>query len=1129
MKDKEFGISSWALRNKTSVYIIMVIIIFTGLSSYINMPKELFPEIKIPTIYVNTIYPGNSPLDIENLITRPLEKEIKSVNGIKNMKSTSVQDNSIIIVEFYTDVEVSEALSDVKDAVDKAKRELPNDLDLDPIVLDIDFSEFPIMNINLSGDYSIDELKDYAEYLQDEIEDITAIRRADIKGALPREISIMVDLHKLEAVKLSLGDLENAIASENVSISGGDILVGGFRRSVRVIGEFKRVSDIENIIVKHEKGNIVYLRDIATVEDGYAERQSYARLDKYPVVSLDVIKKGGENLLDATDKIMDILEKAKKERFPDDLKIAITNDQSEQTRDQINNLENSIIMGVIFVVLVLLFFLGLRNAIFVGVAIPISMFLSFAILGFMGVTLNLMVLFSLILALGMLVDNAIVVVENIYRLFEQGKSPEDASRIGVGEIAVPIISSTATTLAAFFPLLFWKDIMGEFMKYLPMTLIIVLASSLFVALIVNPVLIATMIKKDEQNKTVNHKKQWTITGIMTIVGIFFILIGKNALGGLIITFALLGLINVYFFTPATNWFQNVFLTKLELLYESTLTYFLSGKKPYLLILIFMPVLLVMSISIYFGSNPKVEFFPNTDPKYINVFVETPIGTDIVETDELAKKIENEIFELTQPFEHIISSIVTNVGEGTSDPNEGPSQGKTPNKARITISFVEFKLREGLSSSDVMKVLSSKLSDYPGVIIAVDKNNDGPPVGKPINIEVSGEDFEQLLEVSKSIENEINAANVPGVEGIKLDLEVTKPEMTVNIDRAKARTLGLSTAQIGMALRNALFGKEVSKYKEGEDDYPIMVRLKDNHRYDEAALMNQRITFRDQMTGQINQIPLSSVTNVSYGNSYGSIKRKDMKRVITVFSNVIEGYNPTEVNNSLKKLLEKKKLPDGYEYKFTGEQEEQEKSMKFLTNALLIAVSLITLILVSQFNSVIKPFIIVVSVLFSTIGVFLGLAIFQMSFVVIMTGIGIVSLAGIVVNNAIVLIDYIDLLRSQKRAELGISDKEMLPWNTTIQTIIEGGKTRLRPVLLTAITTVLGLIPLATGLNFDFFGLFNSFEPDIYTGGDNVAFWGPMSWTIIFGLTFATFLTLIAVPAMYLMSDKIIRKVKGIKN
>lgn len=1124
--DKGFFLSNWALRNKTSVIIITLLIVVFGLSSYISTPKELFPELKIPTVYVRTIYPGNSPLDIENLITRPLEKQIKSVDGIKNLKSTSVQDNSAIFVEFNTDVDVEEALNDVKDAVDKAKSDLPSDLDTDPIVMDIDFSEFPIMNINLSGDFSIDDLKDYAEDLQDELENLDEIKRVDLKGSLKREINIIVDLPRMEAMEISFNDIENAVKFENMTISGGDILLGENRRNIRVDGEFKSVSEIENIIVKHEMEKIVYLRDIAKVEDGYQEPKSFARLDGYPVVSLDVIKKSGENLLEATDKINAIISEFKKTRFPENLSVTITNDQSVNTRDQITNLENSIIMGVILVVLVLLFFIGLRNATIVGVAIPLSMFMSFAILSIMGITLNLIVLFSLILALGMLVDNAIVVVENVYRLYEQkGMSPLRAAWNGVGEIAVPIISSTATTLAAFFPLLFWKDLIGEFMKYLPITLIIVLSASLFVALVVNPVLIANYIKKEESEYKPDLKKTLKYAGALALAGIIFIFLGKIAFGNLLITFSILTFINVYGLKPATIWFQNKFLPRLENFYERTLKYWLNGKRPTLLVAVYLPLLMIFSFVLLAIRSPKILFFPNNEPKYINVFIEAPIGTDIRTTDAIVKKIERQIFDLTQNDRDIISSIVSNVGEGSNDPNEGPSQGNTPNKARITISFVEFNKRNGKSTSEVMKLISENVKDYPGIRISVDKNREGPPVGKPINLEIIGEDFDKLLFLTDDIQRKIEEENIPGIEGLKIDLEVSKPEMIVSIDREKARMFGLSTSQIGFAIRNALFGKEISKFKDGEDEYPIQLRLDDNYRYNVAALMNQKITFRDPTNGRISQVPISAVATFYNSSTYGSIKRKDLDRVVTISSNVLEGYNATEINNNLKEILASYPMPDGYTYKFTGEQEEQAKSSAFLTNALLIAVSLISLILVSQFNSVIKPFIIIISVFFSTIGVFLGLSIFNMELVIIMTGIGIVSLAGIVVNNAIVLIDYTDLLRKRKREERNMSDDDILPIEDAKESIIEAGKTRLRPVLLTAITTILGLIPLATGMNIDFFGLFERFEPDFYFGGDNVKFWGPMSWTVIFGLTFATFLTLVAVPAMYLISDKINRRIR----
>lgn len=1124
--DKGFSLTNWSLKNKTSVMIITLLIIFFGLGSYITMPKDLFPELKMPTIYVRTVYPGNSPIDIENLITRPLEKQIKSVDGIKNLKSTSVQDNSAIFVEFNTDVDVEEALKDVKDAVDKAKKDLPNDLDMEPMVMDIDFSEFPIMNINLSGDYSLDDLKKYAEDLQDELENLDEIKRVDLKGALKREINIVVDLPRMEAMELSFNDIENAIKFENMTMSGGDILLGENRRNIRVVGEFKNVSDIENIIVKHEMEKIVYLRDIAKVIDGYEEPKSFARLDGLPVVSLDVIKKSGENLLDATDKINLLIADFKKTRFPADLQVTITNDQSQNTRNQISNLENSIIMGVILVVLVLLFFIGLRNSMFVGIAIPLSMFMSFAILSIMDVSMNLVVLFSLILALGMLVDNAIVVVENVYRLYaEKGMSPMRAAWNGVGEIAVPIISSTATTLAAFFPLLFWKDLMGEFMKFLPMTLIIVLSASLFVALVINPVLLANYIKKEDNEYKPNLKKALKYAGIFTGLGIIFLLMGKIAFGNLLIAFAILTFINTYGLRPATIWFQNKLLPRVENFYERTLRYWLSGKRPVLLIAVYLPLLMIFSFVLLGIRAPKVLFFPENEPKYINVFIEAPIGTDITTTDSIVKKIERQIFELTQNDKDIISSIVSNVGEGSNDPNEGPSQGNTPNKARITISFVEFNKRNGKSSSEVMKMISENVKDYPGIRISVDKNNEGPPVGKPINLEIIGEDFDKLLYLTDDIQRKIDEENIPGIEGLKIDLEVSKPEMLVSIDREKARMFGLSTAQIGSALRNALFGKEISKYKDGEDEYPIQLRLDDYYRYNIAALMNQKITFRDPTNGRISQVPISSVATFYNSNTYGSVKRKDLDRVITISSNVLEGYNATEINNKLKEILASYPMPEGYSYKFTGEQEEQAKSMAFLTNALLIAVALITLILVSQFNSVIKPFIIMISVFFSTIGVFLGLSIFNMEFVIMMTGIGIVSLAGIVVNNAIVLIDYTDLVRKRKREEKNMDDDDILPIEEAKEAIVEAGKTRLRPVLLTAITTVLGLVPLATGMNIDFFGLFERFEPDYYTGGDNAIFWGPMSWTVIFGLTFATFLTLVAVPAMYLITDKINRRVR----
>ncbi|WP_154856424.1 efflux RND transporter permease subunit [Cyclobacterium xiamenense] len=1115
---REFGISSLSVDNRTSVVILTLIITFLGIFAYRTMPKESFPEIVIPTVYVGTAYPGNSPVDMENLITRPIEKELKSINNLKDVSSTSIQDFSSIVVEFNPNVDISKALQDVKDAVDKAKSELPSDLDRDPDVLEINTSEFPIMNVNISGNYTEQELKKYGEFLEDEIEKLSEISSADLSGTIEREIRIDADLYKMESHGVTFSDISGAVADENVTISGGNILSGDYRRTLRIAGEFTDPMQLENVIVKTENEKIVYLRDVASVSDTYKERESYARSNKLPVVTINVVKRSGENLLDASDKIKALIEEVKINRFPEDLEVTITNDQSKATRSQVDNLENSIISGVILVVLVLMFFLGFRNALFVGIAIPLSMFISFLVLNSLGVTLNLMVLFSLILALGMLVDNGIVVVENIYRLMQEGKSAVRAAKEGVGEVAWPIITSTATTLAAFLPLAFWDDIIGEFMKYLPITLIIVLSSSLFVALVINPVLTALYMKIQDVDQNKPVKKPVIVAAVLTFVAIVCFFAGWIALGNLLFLGALLTLFNVFALRKAIRWFQNSFLVKLENLYEKTLHFALKGKGPYLFFGGTV-LLLIISLVLLGVRAPKILFFPDNQPSLVSIYMEKPIGTDIEATNDFVNKMENDLFEVLEPYEDIIESVITQIGEGTGDPLEGPSQASTPHKAKITIGFVEYQFRNGVNTNEVMEKIRKLAEGYPGVLLTVDKQRNGPPVGKPINIEVSGENFDQLIAFVNQMREQINESGIEGIEELKTDLETGNPELILDIDREKARRFGLSTSTIANELRTALFGLEVSKFKEGEDDYPIQLRLADEYRYDIGALLNKKISFRDKFGNQ-KEIPISSVASLEYSSTYGSVKRKDLERVITLFSNVNDGYNATEINNEIKRLIQDIEIPESIDVSFTGEQEEQAKSAEFLTRALAISISLIFLIIVAQFNSVTTPFIIMASVVFSTIGVFLGLVAFNMNFVIIMTGIGIISLAGVVVNNAIVLIDYTNLVRERRRQELNVPEDGFLSKEELLDSIIQGGKIRLRPVLLTAITTVLGLIPLALGMNIDFYGLLSSFDPKFYIGGDNADFWGPMAWTVIFGLTFATFLTLVIVPVMYLLADKL---------
>ncbi|MBN2778392.1 MAG: efflux RND transporter permease subunit [Bacteroidales bacterium] len=1114
---RNFQPTTLALQNKTTVFLLTAVILIFGAISYVNLPKELFPDITPPYIMVQTVYVGNTPEDIENLITRPLEKEIESVKGIKYMNSTSSQDVSMIFIEFNTNVEIKEAKQNIRDAIDKAMGNLPNDLTSDPIAQEIDFSEFPILNINMYGDYSLEELKRYAEILEEQIEPVSEVSKVNIQGITEKEVKIDIDVNQMMARQISFNDIQGAIGNENISMSAGEAIIDSSRYSIRIIGEFETLQEFEKTIIKHENGDIVYLRDIlkSPIALSYEETTSITRLEGHPVVSLQVVKKGGENLLSATEQIHAIIAKAQKDNLiPKDLSIQVTNDQSETIKMQLSNLENSMLISMIFVIVILFFFLGTRNALIVGLAIPLSMFLTFIVFGMIGYRINMIVLFSLILALGMLVDNAIVVVENIYRFIDLGYSKLEAAKQAAGEIAIPIIASTATTLAAFLPLAFWDSMVGDFMSFLPITLIIVLVSSLFVALIIVPVFSSNLIKKEQSKpKLFRGLVLSAIIGLVALLASQKLLVGLNIfLLGVILT-----VLNRYLLDRVSNWFQNTLLVKLESFYQRFLRFALLGKTPF----IFMAgtvILLIVTISIYFASSPKVEFFPDNDPSYINIEVELPIGTDIRVTDNFMKTFEADVIRLLGQDTVVVESVLTNVGSGAQGDSRVSAGGnQLPNKGMVTLSFVDYEDRSGINTTDIMgKMQDSLTNKYPGVLVTISKNSMGPPTGKPINIEVSGDDYPTLIKYSRLLKQLIDESGIEGIEELKIDLETGKQELLIHIDRDKARRFGLSSIQIAATIRTALFGNEVSDFKVGEDEYPIMIRMDEESRNSIENLMNQKITFRNTR-GKIMQVPISSVAQVEYSTTYGAIKRKDMKRMITLYSNVVEGYNANEINAQLKDLITYYDTPEEFQacnVSFTGEQQDQQESMDFMTRALMIAISLIMLILVSQFNSLVKPFIILASILFSTIGVFGGLAIFNMNFIVVMTGIGIISLAGVVVNNAIVLIDYIDLLKKRKREELGLNENEKLSIDEATNCVVEAGKTRLRPVLLTAITTILGLFPMALGMNIDFNGLITRYQPNIYFGGDMVHMWAPLSWTVIFGLSFATFLTLVIVPVMY---------------
>ncbi|HRO98304.1 MAG TPA: efflux RND transporter permease subunit [Flavobacteriales bacterium] len=1140
--ERQFAITSWAVKNRTTVIVLTLLICIMGIRAYFVMPKVSFPEVVTPEVFIGTPYNSSSVVDIEKLITKPIEKELNTITGVDEIKSTSVPNFSSIHIKFNYSVSPTEALRKVKDAVDKARGDanFPTDLPAEPNVFEMNFSELmPVMNINLSGDYPMEQLHEYAKHLEDRIEDLTEVNKVEIRGVPEREVQVSVDLHRIEPLQIGFDDIANALRMENLTMSGGDILTKDQRRSVRIIGEFVDLEQIRNIVIKNEGQREVRLRDVAEVTFDFKEPDSFAREFGKGVVMLDVIKRAGENLLDASDKINAIIEEDHGTVLPKDLVITITGDQSDQTRVSVDELMNHIVLGVILVVGVLMLFLGLRNAVFVGLAIPMSMFISFTLLNAFGVTLNMMVLFALILALGRLVDDGIVIVENIHRHMTNGEPAMKATRLAVGEVTMPIIAATTATVMVFVPLLFWPGMMGEFMKYLPITFMIALASSLFVALVVNPALASKFMKVEEDHMPT--RKMWRLAIILGVVGAVIGALGASmqskgvfGIGMLTIFFGAMGIANEKLFVPAAHWFQYSWLPRLEERYEKFLRYALAKHHPRTFLLGTVGLLLLAFILLGLFP-PKTLFFPTNQPQFINVFIEAPIGTDILKTDSITRLVEKQVMKVIDVPEYqevvdgdtvnyLVSSVISQVGKGTSDPGTGEVElSATPHKARIQISFVKFADRRGVNTNEVLEQLQEGVTGYPGVVTTVVKNADGPPVGKPINIEIRGKDIEGLLDEAEKVKKFIEEKNVPGVEALRIDIDRAKPEMPIVIDREKARRLNVSTYQVADAIRTALFGKEVSTFRiEGDDDdYEINVRLKDEYRYDVQKLMDMKITFRDMLTGQIRQVPISAVAEEKYATTFSAIKRKDLDRIVTVSSNVIAGYNNNEVVQQIKDEMASGFTADErFNLRFTGEQEDQAKDMNFLMMAFLVAIFVVFLIIVAQFNSISYPVIVMSTVVFSTIGVFLGLVVFRMDFVIMMTMLGIISLIGVVVNNAIVLMDFARLLFQREQRKLGLDEDAIIPIDASREALVLAGRTRLRPVLLTAVTAVLGLLPLAIGLNFNFFTLFSELDPHIHMGGDNVVFWGPLSWAVIYGLIFATFLTLIMVPVMLLIVMKI---------
>ena len=1262
-------ITNAAIKYRTSIVVLTLLLVAGGLYSYLTIPKEAQPSIEIPTIVVTTIYPGASPDDVESVVTQVIEQELSSINGIDELRSISTEGVSTIVIEFTPDVAMSEASQQVRENVDIAKADLPDDTE-EPLIDEIDTSEFPILTVNFAAKYSLARLKQVAEDVQDEIEGIPSVLEADLVGGLEREVQVDVDLNALQGYGLSFNDLIRTIEQENTNLPGGSIDVDRLNYLVSVDGQFDDPErEIAELVVKAEGNSTVYVRDVANVRFGFKDRDSYARLkvlreeendelrrvsdldtEMLQVISLNVKKRAGDNILDTVAEVKALLDGYP---FPSGTQVTLTGDRSEQVKTLVTDLENNIISGLLFVIAVLLFFLGVRNATLVGIAIPLSMFVTFLVFQALGYTLNFIILFSLIIALGMLVDNAVVIVENIYRFKENGYSNFEAAKQATAEVGGAVVAATATTVAAFVPMLFWPTVIGEFMGYLPLTLIITLTSSLFVAIIINPVITGIFVKvegqEDDDKREWSPSMRWAGAGAILFLGLLLGLANWQTLLVIVIAVPTLYLMHTRIFKPVGDRFVQTGLPALIDRYKAfanrvlerdysvpyamlrntgalmsltlgllitaaggamssvgpsvgfagglgagglmllvpgglllvigllgivvhTIEALLRGgwtsvkaglglgavmaailaviytsPRPLSLLtmaeMMLVPALIaggglvgvllsidkplivtdnrtsllsgsIAALFIIFGmyglAPTGFEFFPSTDPNLIQVTLDAPLGTNVESSNRVAEEARTRIDDLLDSApdaEGNVKSMTVNVGVGGDSQFGGGAQRSE--RSEVTLNMVDYQDRTE-SSSATLAALRSQLQGIPGVDIDFSQDESGPPTGPPVNIEIAGPEFETIVDISEDIkallEDAADSGDIPGLVDIRDDLNTGRPELSVDIDRERAAQFGLSTLQIAQTVRAAINGAEASTFRDGEDEYDITVRLREADRNNLESLKNLTV-----VNTRGRDVPLVSVADLREGTGFGSITRLDRKRVVTVQADAAPGFNGPEVLGNVRQTLsdyQAQELPTGYSMSYTGENEDMNESFNFLTLALLIGGALITMVLIAQFNSISAPFIIMVAVGLSLIGVLLGLILTRTPFG-LMTFIGLISLAGIVVNNSIVLVDYVMQLRDQ-----GMEKREA---------IIEGGATRLRPVLLTALTTILGLIPLTFGINIDFVGLLTDLDPKLQFGSENTQFWGPMGTAIISGLAFGTFLTLVVVPVLYSAFDSLAQR------
>lgn len=1062
------GITEFSIKHFMAVLVMCAGILILGAASYLTMPRENFPDIEVPVITVTTLFTGANPTDVETSITIPLETELEGIEGLEEIRSVSSGELSLITLEFDPNIVMETALSRARDAVDKTRSELPSGID-NPVVEEFSFAgDVPVVVLNLVGSerVALSQLYELAENIEDKLERLPGVLDVELKGGREREILVEVDPERLRFYNLTLEQVQRVLITSNRNISAGVSEGATTRIVMRAPGEFQTPAQIFNLAVGTTgSGTPIYMRDLAMVRYSFEDEKSRARhyeftsrdgedsVDHYvepqKSVSIEIMKRTGKNLLKLTDAVKETIDQL---GLSNEVNVITSLDTSKDVRTLISDLQNNIGTALILVLLVIFVGLGARNAFLVALAIPFSMFISMICLSMFGFTLNMMVLYSLILALGMLVDNAIVIVENIYRHYSMGLSRPQAALTGTREVAWPVITSTATTVGAFFPLIFWPGVMGEFMGFLPKTVIIVLLSSLFVALVINPTLCSLFMKRKKTHET----------------------------------------------SPDQDSERPAY--RAVVLYGRFLEFLLH--RPYWTVST-AAVLLVFVISLYAVFGAGTEFFPTLDPNSVICSIDPPEGASLEESDRLSRELENRIFgKPGSGFAHPVRNLkFASVTIGLS---EGGGFGEEEaGSVRTRIQFVDRDYRSESTAGTVSEIRDridgrnreGVLVTYPlyGAEYDVIKPQEGPPTGKPVSIDIFGENLNLMTDVIHEMKRLM--LETEGIAKPTDNAATAQPTLEWYIDRARAGMFGLDQATVATFLQLAVGGVRSGTFGHGDEEQDILFRLPEWYRSTTGHLENVTIP-----TPRGGSVPITSVTEAKLVPGPVSINHYNRMRVLNAGAEVQPWIRAdADVRAGFQEKVKEYSFPPGITYSFGGAAEEQEKSTAFLWKAFFIAVFIISMVLVIQFNSILVPAIVMASVILSLIGVFSGLLIFDMPFGIIMSGIGVISLAGVVVNNAIVLLDAIRQLQNKGYR--------------IYDAIVTAGMIRFRPVLLTAITTMLGLAPMALKINIDFLNLSYQYNTD------SSQYWQSMAVVIIFGLFLATLLTLGVVPVLYILYDR----------